>query len=57
MELSGYFGSGRGEAEWVTVISLMLITGIDQLKGNLLTLFKNNTGLSGSDCDLEREEL
>jgi len=41
----------------VTVITLMLITGIDQLKGNLLTLFKNNTGLSGSNCDLEREEL
>lgn len=41
----------------MTVISLVLITGIDQLQGNLLTLFKNNTGLSGSDCDLEREEL
>lgn len=41
----------------MTVITLMLITGIDQLKGNLLTLFKNKTGLSGSNCDLEREEL
>lgn len=41
----------------MTVITLMLITGIDQFKGNLLTVFKNKTGLSGYSCDLDREGL